>query len=414
MSKTPSFDLERPEFRADPFPTYAEMRRRAPVYPHLLPPGQTVFNAGTAWYVTRYDDVVAVLRDHQRFARDFQRAVSPEQLREMVPLPPIMRAFTDNMVNRDEPEHRRLRALINKAFSPRMIQDLRGEIETITAGLIDRVAARGEMELVEDYAYPIPTTVITELLGLPAEDYPLLREFSTLAPPASEEDFEPTARILEQAMGYFAVKFEEKQRNPGDDLTTALVQAEIDGDRLDESNRFAMVMLLLVAGYTTTAHLIGNATLALLQHPDQLELLKRDPSLIESAVEELLRYDGPMETALMRWATEDVEMRGQTIRRGDLVFAVLAAANRDPEVFPDPNRLDLTRSREEGRHVAFGSGIHFCLGAHLARLETQVALDTLFRRLPDLRLAVPADQLCRHDAPPTRGLEALPVAWSVG
>jgi len=171
-----------------------------------------------------------------------------------------------------------------------------------------------------DYAYPIPTTVITELLGLPAEDYPLLREFSTLAPPASEEDFEPTARILEQAMGYFAVKFEEKQRNPGDDLTTALVQAEIDGDRLDESNRFAMVMLLLVAGYTTTAHLIGNATLALLQHPDQLELLKRDPSLIESAVEELLRYDGPMETALMRWATEDVEMRGQTIRRGDLSF----------------------------------------------------------------------------------------------
>jgi len=406
------YDLESPAFRADPFPTYARMRADDPVYPRTLPPGQTVFNAGTAWYLTRYDDCRAALRD-QRFAREFRRAVDPEALAGMAEMPEVMKIFSENMVNVDEPEHLKLRTLINKAFSPKIVESLRGHVETVVDELLDGVEekhrAKGRVDLIEELAFPVPITVITKLLGLPRDDRPFLREISTIAPPASPDHFEPVARKIVAAQEYFTPVFEERRRSPGEDLVSALVNAEVDGERLEGRALLAMVMLLLVAGYTTTVHLIGNGVLALLRQPEALEDLRRRPEIVVPAVDELLRYDGPMETALMRWAAEDVELRGQKIGRGDLVMVVLSAANRDPERFAEPDRLDLERA--ENHHLAFGGGIHFCLGAHLARLEGQITIGKLAARFPDLRLAASEDELEWRFEPPMRGLVALPTTF---
>lgn len=407
------FDLESPDFRTHLHRTFAAMRREAPVYRHELPPGQTVFNAGTAWYITRYDDAKAALKDHELFTREFPRAVPPEQLEKMPQLPPIMRSFTENMVNRDEPEHRRLRALVNKAFAPRMVTNLEGRITSYAQQLLDGLQANGTMEAMEDFCFPLTVDVIRALLGLPdsPEDYDLLRQVATIAPPADPSAFEPTARILGRAREYFEAHYAARREQPTDDLISSLVQAEIDGDRLDPEALFSMTMLLAVAGFKTTAYLIGNGIATLLQNPDELAKLKGDWALADSAVEEVLRYEGPMETAIMRWAARDAEWQGQQIRQGDMVFVALAAANRDSDRFDDPNRFDITR--KPNPHIAFGSGIHFCLGAHLARLEARIALRTLFTTLPDLELAVSPEALTWRQDPPMRGLDALPLRWSV-
>ena len=405
MSQPPRVDLFDPSFKADPYPTYAKLRSSAPVYRAALPDGRGV------WLITRYDDVLAVLKD-QRFVKDWRGALTPEQLAQVPPIPEVMKPLSQNMLDTDPPDHERLRALVSKAFTPRLIERLRPRVQAISDGLLDAVQDRGEMDLINDYAFPLPITVIAELLGVPAEDRNNFREWSDAAVSgnASQEYMEQILIPHMQAFtDYLRALFEEKRSNPKDDLVSALVRAEEAGDRLSEDELLGMVFLLLVAGHETTVNLIGNGVLALLQHPDQLRKLKEDPSLIKPAVEELLRYDGPVETSTERFAREDVEIGGQVIPRGDMVLVVLAAADHDPERFPDPDALDITRT--DNRHLAFGKGIHHCLGAPLARMEGEIAISTLLRRMPNLRLKGSPESLSWRPGMILRGLRGLPVEF---
>ncbi len=405
MSQPPRVDLFDPAFKADPYPTYARLRSSAPVYRAALPDGRGV------WLITRYEDVLAVLKDH-RFVKDWRGALTPEQLAQVPPIPEVMKPLSQNMLDTDPPDHERLRALVSKAFTPRLIERLRPRVQAISDGLLDAVQDRGEMDLIDDYAFPLPITVIAELLGVPAEDRNNFREWSDAAVSgnASQEYMEEILIPHMQAFtDYLRALFEEKRANPGDDLVSALVRAEEAGDRLSEDELLGMVFLLLVAGHETTVNLIGNGALALLQHPDQLRKLKEDPSLIKPAVEELLRYDGPVETSTERFAREDVEIGGQVIPRGEMVLVVLAAADHDPQRFSDPDELDITRT--DNRHLAFGKGIHHCLGAPLARMEGQIAISTLLRRMPNLRLKGSPESLSWRPGMILRGLRGLPVEF---
>ena len=380
MPQPPRVDLLDPAFKANPYPTYAELRSTAPVHRVELPDGLGI------WLITRYDDVLAVLKD-ERLVKDWRKVLTSEQLVQVPPIPPVMEALSRNMLDMDPPDHQRLRSLVSKAFTPRLIERLRPRVQAIAAGLLDAVQDRGEMDLIDDYAFPLPITVIVELLGVPAEDRDSFREWSDAAVSGNttQEHLEKVLIPHMQAFtDYLHALFEEKRKNPKDDLVSALLRAEEAGDKLSEDELLGMVFLLLVAGHETTVNLIGNGVLALLQHPDQLQKLKDDPSLIKPAVEELLRYDGPVETSTERFAREDVRIGETVIPRGEMVLVVLAAADHDPERFADPDELDITRV--DNRHLAFGKGIHHCLGAPLARMEGQIAISTLLARMPDLRL----------------------------
>ncbi len=404
------YDLYSQEFFADAYKTFAQMRERDPVFCQPGLDGETPI-----WWVTRYEDAEAVLLDDERFVRDPRLAFPPEQLAEYeASLPEAIEFVESHMLNRDGGDHRRLRRLVSKAFTPRMIERLRPRIQEIADDLLDPVAADGEMELVSAYAFPLPITVIAELLGVPPADRDQFREWSDafVSPaldPAGQERF---LESMGQFVAYLFALFEARRRMPADDLTSALVAVEDGGDTLSEPELSSMVALLIVAGHETTVSLIGNATLALLTHPEQRAALERDPSLLARAVEELIRFDGPVERTLNRWAAEDVELRGQTIRRGELVIVILGSADRDPERFAEPDALDLAAQRDS-RHLGFGRGSHFCLGAPLARLETEIALGTLLRLLPGLRLAIAPDELRWRPVPLFRSLVELPVVWDL-
>lgn len=405
MSQPPRVDLFDPEFKANPYPAYAQLRSDAPVHRVALPNGQGM------WLVTRYEDVSAVLRD-ERFVKDWRNAMTPEQLAQMPPIPEVMRPLSKNMLDTDPPDHERLRALVSKAFTPRLIERMRPRVQAIADALLDAVWDKGEMDLIDDYAFPLPITVIAELLGVPAEDRNEFREWSDAAVSgdATQEYVEKILLPHMQAFtGYLRAMFEEKRENPKDDLISALVRAEEAGVKLSEDELLAMVFLLLVAGHETTVNLIGNGVLALLRHPDQLQKLKDDPSLIKPTIEELLRYDGPVETSTERFAREDVRIGGTVISKGEMVTVVIASADHDPERFPDPDALDITRA--DNKHLAFGKGIHFCLGAPLARMEGQIAIGTLLRRMPELRLADPPGSLTWRPGLVLRGLKGLPVEF---
>ncbi|MFZ0342417.1 MAG: cytochrome P450, partial [Gaiellaceae bacterium] len=301
---------------------------------------------------------------------------------------------------------------VSKAFTPRMIERLRPRIREIADELIGRVSATGEMELVSEFAFPLPITVIAELLGVPIADRERFRQWSgaMVSPALAATELEQADALLGAFVEYLLALFAERRQQPGEDLVSALVAVEDGGDTLSEEELCSMVALLIVAGHETTVSLIGNATLALLTHPDQRAAVELDPSLLPRAVEELIRYDGPVERTLNRWATEDVELGGQTIRRGETVIVILGAADRDADRFAAPDTLDLAAQRD--RHLGFGRGSHFCLGAPLARLEAEIALGTLLR-LPGLRLAVSPDDVRWRPVPLFRSLVALPVAWDV-
>ena len=405
MPQPPRVDLLDPAFKANPYPTYAELRSTAPVHRVELPDGLGI------WLITRYDDVLAVLKD-ERLVKDWRKVLTSEQLAQVPPIPPVMEALSRNMLDMDPPDHQRLRSLVSKAFTPRLIERLRPRVQAIADGLLDAVQDRGEMDLIDDYAFPLPITVIAELLGVPAEDRDSFREWSDAAVSGNttQEHLDKVLIPHMQAFtDYLHALFEEKRKNPKDDLVSALLRAEEAGDKLSEDELLGMVFLLLVAGHETTVNLIGNGVLALLQHPDQLQKLKDDPSLIKPAVEELLRYDGPVETSTERFAREDVRIGETVIPRGEMVLVVLAAADHDPERFADPDELDITRV--DNRHLAFGKGIHHCLGAPLARMEGQIALGTLLRRMPDLRLKDSPDSLTWRPGLVLRGLKGLPVVF---
>jgi cytochrome P450 PksS len=379
------------------------MREEAPVQRVPRPGGAAL------WLVTRYDDVVAVLRD-PRFKKDF-RNLEPEELTSRPAQPTVWVALNRHMLASDPPDHTRLRNLVVKAFAPRLIAQQRDRIQALADSLIDAVLPRGEMDLIDDYAFPLPITVIAELMGVPVADRDRFRAWSSAvvtdrAEPGAWEAVEAAGQAF---VAYLRDLFEERRRNPRPDLVTALVEAEEAGDRLDEDELVSTVFLLLVAGHETTVNLIGNGMLALLTHPEELQRLRDVPALIAPAVEELLRFDGPVETSTLRYAAETVEVAGVTIPRGAIVMVVLSSANRDAAHFADADQLKL--ERPDNDHLAFGHGIHYCLGASLARLEGQIAIGTLLRRLPSLRLAVPVEQLEWRQSVLIRGMVRCPLRF---
>jgi cytochrome P450 len=315
------------------------------------------------------------------------------------------------MLLRNPPDHTRLRALAHKAFTPRSVARLRETIQQITDGLLDQVQDSGEMELIADLAYPLPVTVICEMLGIPAADQDAFHQWSnaiarSLDLTDVEAVYNRAAVAAEEMTGYLDGLVAERRRRPQQDLLSALVAAEEAGDRLSKEELFATCALLLIAGHETTINLIGNGTYALLQHSEQWEKLKAEPGLVGTAVEELLRYDSPVQLT-SRMVLQDMEYEGFTFPRGSSVAFLLGAANRDPDQFPAPQQLDITRVNN--RHLAFGGGIHYCLGAPLARLEGEIAFTTLARRMPGLRLAT--DEVVYNDNYALRGLAALPLTF---
>jgi cytochrome P450 len=388
-------------------------RNLAAYFAHLREQGPLVYVAdvggmGGSWIVTNYDDALALLKD-PRLTKDARKILVPEDGQSSGPASAFL-PLIQNMLTTDPPDHTRLRSLVSKAFTPRMIEQLRPRIQQITNELLDTVQEQGRMDLITDFAYPLPITVISEMLGIPAADRQQFRTWTQAFVNMSKTPGQEAARAaIKTFLHYIKTLLDEKRAHPGSDLTSGLVQVEESGDALSETELISMIFLLIVAGHETTVNLIGNGTLALLQHPDQMHLLQRDPSLIASAIEELLRYTAPVSLSDERWATEDICMHGQVIRKGELVYAALIAANTDPQQFHDPEALDITR--QENQHLAFGKGIHYCLGAPLARLEGQIALGTLLQRLPNLRLAGDPEQLIWTRNSMLRGLTSLPVTF---
>lgn len=396
----PIFDPRLPEFHADPYPFYHALREKDPV--HQSPMG--------FWVLTRYDDVVTSLRD-PRYGRDgfaplIEATYGPETAEGNLPR---------SMLMRDPPDHTRLRALVNKAFTPRVIEGMRAHIQAIVDRLLDKVQGARSMDVIDDLAYPLPVTVICEMLGVPLDDQNAIRGWSSdiarsldaiglMADPDIVARGVAARRNLTE---YFRRLLPERRQHPKADLLSLLIGVEEQGDRLNEGELLAMCLLLFIAGHETTVNLIGNGTLALLEHPDQMARFKGDPALIPSAIEELLRYDSPVQWTA-RITNANVELGGREIPSGSMIIAAIGAANRDPSHFPDPDRLDI--ARPDNRHVSFGFGIHFCLGAPLARVEGQIALGTLLRRMPDLALQTGAT-LDWRESSALRGLKRLPVTF---
>jgi cytochrome P450 PksS len=322
----------------------------------------------------------------------------------------FVRPLTRNMLDLDEPDHTRLRALVHRAFTPRLVEQLRTRIQTRCDRLLDAARHRGTLDLVAAYAFPLPISIIAEMLGVPARHRGRFRRWSdSVVAVSSARDLVLALPHLWLFMRYLRRLIEHRRVHPRDDLLTGLIQAEEAGDRLSDDELLAMVFLLLVAGHETTVNLIASGMLALLRHSDRLNRLRQEPTLIGPAVEELLRYTSPIEIATERFAREDLMIAGQTIARGDQVLAVIGSANRDERQFPDPDILDITRQPNE--HLAFGQGRHYCLGASLARLEGSVAIGTLLRRMPDVRLARPWQPLRWRRGMFLRGLRELPLIW---
>jgi hypothetical protein len=393
------FDPFLPEFNADPYPFYHRLREADPV--HQSPLG--------FWVLTRYDDCVMVLRD-PRFGR-----AGFEGLLESVYGNTVEQGrLPTSMLFRDPPDHTRLRGLVSRAFTPRVVEGLRPRIQQIVDGLLDRVQGAGRMEVISDLAYPLPVTVISEMLGVPEEDRERIKQWSADIARSLDAIGLPTdpeivdrGRTGRRAIGdYFRSLLPDRKKRPRGDLLSLLIEAEEQGDKLSEGELLATCVLLYIAGHETTVNLIGNGLLALLRHPKELERLRDAPALVQSAVEELLRYDGPVQRTA-RITNADVELGEHKIPKGSMVVPVIGAANRDPAHFPDPDRLDV--SRPDNRHIAFGFGIHFCLGAPLARLEGQITLGTLLHRLPQLALSTERPEW--RESQVLRGLKALPVSF---
>jgi cytochrome P450 len=402
-TSAPLFNPLSPEFIHNPYPHYERMRTTDPM--HLTPLG--------VYVASRHAEVSLVVRD-KRFGKEYAdrtaRRYGPKIMEE-----PLFRSFGLTMLQQDPPDHTRLRGLVVKAFTARRVEDMRPRIQQVVDETLDRIIPQGRMDLIEDFAFRLPVTIICDMLGIPDEHRELFytgsRDSGRILEPvplSPEEIKDGNARSAMSAM-YFQQLFELRRKEPGDDLTTQLVQAEEAGDKLTNEELTANIILLFGAGHETTVNLIGNGLLALHRNPEQLALLKAKPELITNAIEEFLRYDSSVQMT-GRVTLEDIEdLGGKRIPKGESVLCLLGSANHDPAVYPDhPERLDITRPNV--RPLSFGGGIHFCLGAQLARLEAEVAISTLLRRLPDLRL----DDAENPEWRPTfvlRGLKQLPASW---
>jgi hypothetical protein len=396
------YQLLDPEVLADPYPLYHKLRSHDPVHwdPFLH-----------AWVVTRYADVVQVLHHFSA-----NRTPTPEQLSalNLSALNPIAEVMVRQMLFLDPPDHTRLRALASAAFTPRRVEQLRSHIQEVMNRLLDAVVSNGSMDVIADFAGPAPAIVTAELLGVPASDHAQLKEWSQDFAEMlgnfqhNPDRFPRVLRSVENLCSYFRSAMREQQVHPREGLVQAMMGAEIEGARLTEEEVIANLIVTMVGGLETTTNLIGNGVLTLLRHPSELDRLRADSSLIPSAVEELLRYESPSQHTA-RLAPADVDLGGKVIRKRQAVIAVMGAGNRDPERFPEPDRLDITRKNNQ--HLAFGWAAHFCFGAALARLEGQIAFDMILRRLPQLRLNAQGLLVWRHNLG-LRGLTSLPVAFA--
>ena len=389
-----------PEHRRDPHATWRRLRETAPVYRS---------RAFGAWMCTRYDDVLHVLRD-ENFTTDRSEVPVVKWITRMTRDDADFQALMlRSLLTIDGPEHRRLRGLVSKAFTPRRVEQLRPRLEEMVEDLLDRAGEAGEMEVVRDLAHPLPVNAIAELMGVPADDREFFRSCSAnlvqlLDPLQGRGGAAPMREASHALFEYFRPLLAERRESPRDDLLSAMIAAEENGETLDELDLLSLSALLLVAGHETTSNLIASGVVTLLRHPDERKRLQDDPGLLKSAIDELLRFESPIQFT-DRAAREDCEIGGQRIRRGQLVGAVIGAANRDPERFPDPDRLDLGRS--DNHHLAFSQGNHFCLGAQLAKLEAEVALGALLRRFPDFD--GPADPPDWRRSMIIRGPVAVPI-----
>lgn len=357
--------------------------------------------------LSRYDDCVNMLKD-PRFVRNRTTATGGGG-RMPFPLPKSVKLLMNNMIIEDEPEHRRLRTLVHKAFTPRQLTRLQGRIEILAEELLDKAEAEGQVDLMEAFARPIPVTVIAEMVGIDVAEVP---EFAGFVDALTDglsgfRLFKTFTFDLPKATKYVRGLVNRKRANPGDDILTALIEAEEEGERLSEDELIGMVFLLIVAGHETTYNLITNTTHSLLTHPEEQARLRADMSLIDSTVEEVLRFNGPLYATKPEYPTEDVTIHDVTIPKGTMVMPMLAAGNHDPDAFENPEIFDITRS--PNRHLGFGQGIHYCLGAPLARLETKIAIQRLFERNPNLRLAVDPDELKLANRPGWHQYKAMPV-----
>ncbi|MGH3168168.1 MAG: cytochrome P450 family protein [Trebonia sp.] len=386
------------DFYQSPWELYALLREQASVREVVLP------NGIPCWLVTSYDDARALLAD-SRLGKDYHHAI------ELLP-PEVAAQFASplyaHMLNTDPPDHTRFRKLVTKAFTSRMVEGLRPRIEQVAAGLLDAMPAGATADLISAYALPLPVAVISHMLGVPEADRDRFRDWTLSF--VADTTPEALAEDSRQLSAFLSALIEDKRAHPGDDLISRLVQVSDNGDQLSAGELLNMIFLLLVAGFETTVNLVGNAVLALLHHPGQLALLQSDPALLTGAVEEFLRYEGPVNIATNRFTTEPVRVGGADIPAGQYVLVSLLAANRDERQFADPGRLDITRP--PGAHLGFGHGIHHCVGAPLARLEGQIAIGALLRRFPGLVLAAKPEDLRWRDSTQMHGLHELPVRLS--
>ncbi|MFE4689509.1 cytochrome P450 [Streptomyces sp. NPDC056749] len=399
------------EFATDPYPAYAWLREHSPVHRTTLPSGVE------AWLVTRYADARQALAD-TRLSKNPAHHAGSANAKGKTGIPGERKAeLMTHLLNIDPPDHTRLRRLVSKAFTPRRVAEFAPRVQELTDSLIDGFAEKGEADLIHDFAFPLPIYAICDLLGVPREDQDDFRDWAGMMIRHGGGPRGGVARSVKKMRGYLAELIHRKRENPGDDLISGLIRASDHGEHLSENEAAAMAFILLFAGFETTVNLIGNGTYALLRNPSQRERLERslaagESELLATGIEELLRYDGPVELATWRYATEPVTLGGQDIAAGDPVLVVLAAADRDPDRFQNADTLDLARS--DNQHLGYGHGIHYCLGAPLARLEGQVALATLLRRLPDLRLAAEPADLRWRGGLIMRGLRTLPVEFGPG
>ena len=377
--------LEQP---LNPFPHYEAMRRSDPVFQDPVT---------GAWHVFGYQDVQRVLSDHAAFSSRFG-GDNPTETGQL---------FAASLINTDPPRHRQLRSLVTQAFTPRAVEALAPRISALTAELLDPVVPAGSTDLIEQLAYPLPVIVIAELMGIPAEDRDRFKQWSDVIVSQSPDAGEDHSSGNREMAEYFLAMIEQRRQRPGDDLISSLLRAEIDGQRLSIMELLGFCTLLLVAGNETTTNLIGNAVLCLTDVPGTAERLAAEPELLPPAIEEVLRYRSPVQS-MYRVAAVDTELHGRPIPAGSPIVAWIGSANRDGHQFPHPDQFDVGRS--PNRHLAFGQGIHFCLGAPLARLEAKIALQAVLSRLPGLALK-PGARLERMDSTIVFGVKTLPVCW---
>ncbi|WP_339234187.1 cytochrome P450 [Paenibacillus sp. FSL R5-0517] len=388
-SSKPAFFTK--EFTHNPYPVYEKLRKDEPVFRVMFPHGEF------GWIITRYEDAVQILKD-PRFSKDMVRRYGAEN----------QSIFSNNMLFSDPPDHRRLRGLVQKAFTPKMVANMRSHIQDIADELLDNLPSQEKMNLIDDFAFPLPIIVISEILGVPAQDRDQFRIWSnTVIDASTAESAELFEQHSKEFTDYLTAWFAKVRQDPGTDLISQLVIAEESGQQLTEQELLGVVSLLIIAGHETTVNLIGNGILALLEHPEQRELLIKQPELIHNAIEEMLRYNGSVEFSTSRWALEDIEFRGQHIAQGELVIVALDSANRDEQQFKDADIFDITR--EKSSHLAFGKGIHLCLGAPLARLEGEIAVSTLLNRFPNMQLQADVNELEWRPGMIVRGVKEIPV-----